>query len=516
MSDQNKPDNPLLGGIRIQRTAEPCSVFLFGASGDLARRKLVPALFSLWQKNLLPPGFSVIGNARTELSDDAFRDVMRKALSEFDAEQPISESAWQSFAQGLFYVAGATQDDGTFQRLESVLKKIEAERHTGGNRIYYLSTPPSLYDPIIDQLAKFKLNKHETGWVRIVIEKPFGRDLESARALNKKLTGLFEEDAIFRVDHYLGKDTVQNIMVLRFANGIFEPIWNRRYVDYVQITAAESIGVESRAGYYEESGALRDMIQNHMLQLLAMVAMDPPVSLEANAVRNEKVRVMRAIRPINESEVNDRAMRGQYGPGIVNGKTVVGYRQEPGVNPESATETYASVKFEIDNWRWSDVPFYVRSGKRLPKRVSEIAIKFKRVPHLLFGRSATTEIEQNELVLRIQPDEGVTLRFNAKVPDPRGIPETRIREVNMDFLYGSSFATGFPEAYERLLMDAMLGDETLFARGDMVEVGWQLVQPILNVWGSQKPEFPNYEAGSWGPESADELLARDGHQWRRP
>jgi glucose-6-phosphate 1-dehydrogenase len=318
------------------------------------------------------------------------------------------------------------------------------------------------------------------------------------------------------VDHYLGKDTVQKIMVLRFANGIFEPIWNRRYVDYVQITAAESIGVESRAGYYEESGALRDMIQNHMLQLLAMVAMDPPVSLEANAVRNEKVRVMRAIRPIGESEVNDSAVRGQYGSGMVNGKSVAGYRQEPGVNRESATETYASVKFEIDNWRWSDVPFYVRSGKRLPKRVSEIAIKFKRVPHLLFGRSATTEIEQNELVLRIQPDEGVTLRFNAKVPDPRGIPETRIREVNMDFLYGSSFATGFPEAYERLLMDAMLGDETLFARGDMVEVGWQLVQPILNVWGSQKPEFSNYEAGSWGPAAADDLLTRDGHQWRRP
>jgi glucose-6-phosphate 1-dehydrogenase len=511
-----KSDNPLRGGIRIQRTAEPCTVVLFGASGDLARRKLIPALFSLWQKNLLPPGFSVIGNARTDMTDDAFRGVMRDAIKEFASEEQLNESAWKSFAQGLFYVAGAAQDDGMFKRLESTLAKIESERHTGDNRIYYLSTPPSLYDPIIDQVAKFKLNRPERGWARIVIEKPFGRDLESAHALNKKLTDLFEEDAIFRVDHYLGKDTVQNIMVLRFANGIFEPIWNRRYVDNVQITAAESIGVESRAGYYEEAGALRDMIQNHMLQLLAMVAMDPPISLEPNAVRNEKVRVMRAIRPLRESEVNDLTVRGQYGPGMVNGKNVAGYRQEPGVNPQSATETYAAVKFEIDNWRWSDVPFYVRSGKRLPKRVSEIAIRFKRVPHLLFGRSATTDIEQNELVLRIQPDEGVTLRFNAKVPDPRGIPETRIREVNMDFLYGSSFATGFPEAYERLLMDAMLGDETLYARRDMVEIGWELVQPILNVWSSERPDFPNYEAGTWGPAAADKLLAAAGHQWRRP
>jgi glucose-6-phosphate 1-dehydrogenase len=511
-----KPLNPLRDELRMQAAIEPCVVVLFGASGDLARRKLIPALFSLWKKQLLAPGFSVIGSARSEMSHDEYREAMRKAILEFEPEA-FNEAEWKSFAAGLFYVSGATQDDNTFIGLKQLLERLEAERGTGGNRIYYLSTPPSLYDPIIDQIGRFRMAHPENGWARIVLEKPFGRDLKSARELDAKLEALFDEDQIYRVDHFLGKDTVQNIMVFRFSNGIFEPIWNRRYIDHVQITAAESIGVGSRAGYYEEAGVLRDMIQNHMLQLLSLVAMDPPVSLDANAVRDEKVRLIKAIRPIDHNEVADYAVRGQYGPGIVDGVQVPGYRQERGVNPNSPIETYAAVKFVIDNWRWAGVPFYVRSGKRLPKREAEIALQFKSVPHLLFGKTAEQQIEPNQLILRIQPDEGITLRFNSKVPDPRGIPETRIHEVNMDFIYGSTFATNFPEAYERLLRDAMLGDSTLFARRDMVEISWALLAPILDVWGSTPPaDFPNYEAGTWGPKAADELLERDGRRWRRP
>jgi len=515
--DELDNKNPLRDPLRMQPAVEPCAVVLFGASGDLTKRKLIPALFSLWQKHLLAPGFSVIGYARTAMSDDQFRDAMRSAVLEFAPDTEFNESAWQSFASGLFYVAGAAQDDDAFNKLGNLLEKLREERHTEGNRLYYLSTPPSLYDPIIDQVGAFKMAKPERGWARIVLEKPFGRDLKSAQELNGKLGALFDEAQIYRVDHFLGKDTVQNIMMFRFSNGIFEPIWNRRYVDHVQITAAESIGVGSRAGYYEEAGALRDMIQNHILQLLSLVAMDPPVSLEANAVRDEKVRVMKCIRPIESGEVNQFAIRGQYGPGVVDGQPAPGYRQEKGVNPNSGIETYAAVRFAIDNWRWADVPFYVRSGKRMPKREAEIAIQFRRAPHLLFGKSGADQIEANQLVLRIQPDEGITLRFNSKVPDPRGLPQTRIREVNMDFVYGSAFATNFPEAYERILRDAMLGDQTLFARGDMVEIGWSLMAPILDVWQSEAPkDFPNYEVGSWGPEAADQLLEKDGREWRRP
>jgi glucose-6-phosphate 1-dehydrogenase len=514
---EQKNENPLRDQLRMQPALLPCSVVLFGASGDLTKRKLIPALLSLWQKQLLAPGFSVIGNARTEMSHDEFREAMKNAVREFAPETEFNDSAWQSFASGLFYVPGATQDDATFTNLRDLLEKLDRERHTEGNRIYYLSTPPSLYDSIIDQIGHFKMAKPPQGFSRIVIEKPFGRDLTSAHELNKRLEALFDEEQIYRVDHFLGKDTVQNIVMFRFSNGIFEPIWNRRYVDHVQITAAESIGVGSRAGYYEEAGALRDMIQNHMLQLLALVAMDPPVSLGAKDVRDEKVRVMRAVRQLEVDEVKDFTVRGQYGPGVVEGHQVPGYRQEKGVDPNSATETYAAVKFFVDNWRWADVPFYVRSGKRLPKREAEIAIQFRKAPHLLFGRSAADQIEPNQLVLRIQPDEGITLRFNSKVPDPRGLPETRIREVNMDFLYGSAFATNFPEAYERILRDAMLGDQTLFARRDMVEIGWTLVDPILKAWAGERPKgFPNYESGSWGPEAADLLLENDGRQWRRP
>jgi glucose-6-phosphate 1-dehydrogenase len=348
MAEQNN-ENPLRDQLRMQPAVEPCAVVLFGASGDLAKRKLIPALFSLWQKHLLAPGFCVIGYTRTPMSDDQFRDVMRSAVLEFAPDTEFNESAWQSFASGLFYIAGAAQDNDAFTKLGQLLDKLEQERHIGGNRLYYLSTPPSLYDPIIDQIGRFKMAKPERGWARIVLEKPFGRDLKSAQELNGKLGALFHEDQIYRVDHFLGKDTVQNIMMFRFSNGIFEPLWNRRYVDHVQITAAESIGVGSRAGYYEEAGTLRDMIQNHMLQLLALVAMDPPVSLEANAVRDEKVRVMKCIRPIEGPEVNQAAVRGQYGPGVVDGQQVAGYREEKGVNPHSPIETYAAVRFSIDN-----------------------------------------------------------------------------------------------------------------------------------------------------------------------
>lgn len=509
--------NPLRYGVRdVQRMPEPCTVVLFGASGDLAKRKLVPALYALWGRQLLPQGFSVVGFSRSAMSDDEYRAAMRRAVEEFGETIEVHEAEWESFAKGLFYNPGAAGDSAAFEKLTHLLEKLDAERGTGGNRLYYLSTPPSLYEPILDQISRFGLHTSEKGWRRVVLEKPFGRDLASARALNAKLALNFDEDRIFRVDHFLGKETVQNIMVFRFANGIFEPVWNHRYIDHIQITAAESAGIGTRAGYYEEAGALRDMIQNHVLQVMALVAMDPPVSLESDDVRDEKVRVMRAIRPIAHQEVNEVAVRGQYGPGFIGGREVPGYRQESGVNPESAVETYAAIRLVVDNWRWAGVNFYLRSGKRLPKRVAEVAIQFKRVPHLLFGSLAANRIEPNQLILRIQPDEGITLRFGAKMPDVKGGSGTRIRQVNMDFQYGAAFSVQSPEAYERLLHDAMLGDSTLFARRDMVENAWELLQPILDIWAGDRPDFHSYESGSWGPEAADHLIERDGYRWRRP
>ncbi len=516
-SAYNKLKNPLREGMRIQRAAEPCAMVLFGASGDLARRKLIPALFNLWLQQLLPPGFTLLGTSRTEMGTDEFRRIMRDAISEFEPDLKFDEQMWQAFAEGLFYAAADAAKASDFKTLFSELQRIERERGTEGNRLYYLSIPPSLFDAIADQIKEFNLTKREKGWDRIVLEKPFGRDLDSAIELNDKLGEIFREDQVFRIDHFLGKETVQNLLVFRFSNGLFEPVWNRRYVDHVQITAAEQIGVGSRAGFYEEAGALRDMIQNHCIQLLSLVAMDPPVSFEAEDVRNEKVRLMHAIRPFTHEEVNEAAVRGQYGPGTVNGERVAGYREEEGVDPESATETYAAVKFAIDNWRWADVPFYIRSGKRLAKRVTEIAIRFKRVPHLLFGRTPENQIEPNQLILRIQPDEGITLRFGAKVPDLEESEEMKIRQVNMTFEYDTTFASELPEAYERLLRDAMLGDARRFARRDMVETAWAIVQPILDVWGDERPEdFPNYDAGTWGPEAADKLIEKDGCRWRRP
>jgi glucose-6-phosphate 1-dehydrogenase len=487
---------------------------IFGASGDLTRRKLMPALYNLSRERLIPPGFSVVGFARSEVGgDDQFRSGMLDAVNQFSRSRPAQPSVWDTFSQGLYYLQADYDDLEGYRRLATLLEKIDQERGTGGNRMYYLATPPSSYSPIIHQLGESGLSRPAgpDSWSRIIIEKPFGRDLETADALNRELADYFREDQIFRIDHYLGKETVQNILVLRFANGIFEPIWNRRYVDNVQITVAESIGLEGRGRYYDQTGALRDMVQNHLLQLLSLVAMEPPAAFDADAVRTEKVKVLHSVRPIALDEVPKVVVRGQYGPGAVGAEDVPGYREEPGVNPGSNTETYVALKLVVDSWRWADTPFYLRTGKRLPRRVSEIAITFKRAPHLLFRRTAD-ELEPNVLVLRIQPNEGITLRAGVKVPGP----EIKIRSINLDFLYGLSFGVEQPEAYERLLLDSMLGDSTLFTRSDEVIAAWRLLMPILNFWAANPAtDFPNYSAGTWGPEAAAALVEEEGRRWRR-
>ncbi len=505
--------NPLSEGLRLERTPEPCTVIIFGASGDLTMRKLIPALFSLAQQNLLPAGFSVVGAARSPFSHEEFRDKMKNAVQEFADVGPQDANLVDSFISGLYYNPSDPTKPETFANLEKLLGEIDQERGTSGNRLFYLSTPPSLYAPICKALGQVKLNGSK-GWTRIIIEKPFGKDLESMRELNRDVLSVFEEDQVYRIDHYLGKETVQNLMVLRFDNSIFEPLWNHQYVDHVQITAAESLGVEKRAGYYEKSGALRDMIQNHLFQVFTLVAMEPPVSLASNDIRDEKTKVVKAIRPFTHDEVPHYAQRGQYGPGAISGKPVPGYREEEGVDPQSSTDTYAAVKLCVDNWRWAGTPFYLRSAKRMPKRVSEIAIQFKTPPQKLFPASeASSPAEPNRLIVRVQPDEGITVKFRAKLPGQA----VNIRNVNMDFDYGTSFGKKSPEAYERLLLDAMLGDSTLFARGDMVEASWELLMPVLDVWSQPAGDgFPNYAAGSWGPQASDDWLASEGRQWRRP
>jgi glucose-6-phosphate 1-dehydrogenase len=503
-------DNPLRAGMRLERMAEPCAMVIFGASGDLTKRKLVPALYNLAQDRLLPAEFAIIGTARQVMNDEEFRAKMREAVAEYGADKSVDDAVWESFACGLFYLPGEFADEQTYRSLKETLERVDRERGTAGNRIFYLSTAPDFFGPIAEQLSKAGLARPEgAGWTRVIVEKPFGHDLESARSLNQELAGVFKEEQVYRIDHYLGKETVQNLLVFRFANSIFEPLWNRQYIDHVQITNAEAIGVEGRGGYYESAGVVRDMIQNHVFQITSLIAMEPPASLSANAVRDEKFKAMQAVRPIPPSRVDEFAVRGQYGPGYVLGEQVPGYRQEDGVNPESSTETFAALKLYFDNWRWAGVPFYIRSGKRLPKRVTEIAIQFKDVPHRLFT-ATDAPLEPNVLVVRIQPNEGITLRFGAKLPGQL----TRIRWVNMDFRYGSSFGVQPPEAYERLLLDCMLGDSTLYARRDMTERGWEIVTPILEAWKKPAPDFPNYAAGSWGPEAAFDLIARDGREWR--
>jgi glucose-6-phosphate 1-dehydrogenase len=508
----NTDDNPLREGFRLERTAEPCTVVIFGASGDLTKRKLVPALYRLTQQRLLPAEFAILGFARTKMSHDGFRNEMKEAIVTYSEAKQVDEAVWESFAKGIFYIAGDINNTKSYSEIRKMLDKIDEERGTAGNRVFYLSTSPTLYAEAIQQLGAAGLAKpKDNGWIRIIIEKPFGRDLASARELNAEAAKVFDEDQVYRIDHYLGKETVQNLMVFRFANGIFEPIWNRRYVDHVQITNAESIGVEDRGGYYDTAGVVRDMIQNHVFQVTSLIAMEPPINLSANAVRDEKIKAMSAVREIPRDRVNEFVVRGQYTAGAVAGKPVKGYREEKDVKPNSQTETFTALKLFIDNWRWADVPFYLRSGKRMPKRVTEIAIQFRKAPLQLF-KGAEQEMEPNVLVMRIQPDEGITLRIAAKVPGQ----VTRIRWVNMDFRYGASFGVASPEAYERLLLDCMLGDSTLYARRDMTERGWEIVMPILEAWQESKEEIPKYEAGSWGPAETDELIERDGRKWRRP
>lgn len=507
--------NPLREGIRMRRTPDPCVMVIFGASGDLTERKLIPALYYLARERLLPAGFSVIGCSRTPYSDDQFRERMRKAVVTHLNLAGSADPILESFLKNIFYLTDNFGDEAAYTQLGDSINRLDQEGKTAGNRLFYLATPPSFFPIIIKHLGNSGLaraKEPDKTWTRIVIEKPFGRDLESARDLNRTVTRVFLEDQVYRIDHYLGKETVQNLLVFRFANGIFEPIWNRRYIDHVQIGVAEALGVENRGSYYEESGLLRDMIQNHVLQLLSLVAMEPPASFDGKAVRDEKAKVLRALRAIPVERVSDFAVRGQYAKGFSEGKDVPGYRSEPNVSPASTTETFAALKLYLDNWRWADVPFYLRSGKRLAKRVSEITIQFRRVPHLLFQGMGTDSIQPNVMSVRIQPDEGISLRFSAKVPGTT----PKIRPVKMDFRYGESFGESPPTAYETLLLDCMLGDGTLFNRDDAVDLSWQLVSPILDRWkrdGDKGLAF--YEAGSWGPAEADAFIERDGRSWQR-
>jgi glucose-6-phosphate 1-dehydrogenase len=490
---------------------EPFTLVIFGASGDLTNRKLIPALWSLYAARTLPEPFVIIGTGRTEMTNEAFRDRMREGVKEFARLKIPNDNVWSRFASSLVYVPGDPNDAELYARLRAALEDV-ARRHGGPvNRLYYLSTPPSLYDDITRQLGKAGLAEEQGGWTRLVVEKPFGHDLRSAQELNQLVTSVFREEQVYRIDHYLGKETVQNILALRFANGILEPLWNRNHVAEVQFTVAETVGVEGRGGYYEESGALRDMIQNHLLQVACLVAMEPPVTFDAQAVRDEKSKVMQAIRPIDPDHVDQVALRAQYGAGFVDSRQVPGYLQEKGVKPDSTTETYAALRLQIDNWRWAGVPFYLQTGKRMAKRVSEIVIRFHRTPHMIFRRG-TVSVDPNLLVIRIQPDEGISLIVDAKQPGP----DLKISPVMLAFKYHDVFGGEPPEAYERLLLDAIHGDPTLYSRGDWIEQAWQLTQPVLDHWTRTPGPLPQYEAGSWGPAEADAFIARDGGKWRRP
>jgi glucose-6-phosphate 1-dehydrogenase len=490
---------------------EPFALVIFGASGDLTRRKLIPALWSLYAARTLPEPFTIVGTARTELTDEAFRQQMRDAVATFARLKVPAPHVWDRFAQSLSYVTGDPTRSDLYARLRQRLEELERARGGPTNRLFYCATPPSLYEDIVAGLGEAGLARAPQGWTRIIVEKPFGRDLATARALNRQITSVFDESQVYRIDHYLGKETVQNILVFRFANGIFEPLWNRNHVAEVQMTVAESIGVEGRGSYYEESGALRDMIQNHLLQLLCLIAMEPPVTFDADPVREEKNKVLQAIRPIDPAKVDEVALRAQYAAGYVGGRSVPAYRQEKGVKPDSTTETYAALRLLVDNWRWAGVPFYLRTGKRMARRVSEIVIRFHRTPHLIFRRSERGPMP-NYLVIRIQPDEGISLTVAAKEPGP----DLRLGPVTLDFKYNEVFGGEPPEAYERLLLDAIHGDATLYARGDWVERAWELLEPVLEAWGRTPAGLPTYEAGSWGPAEAEAFIARDGGRWSEP
>jgi glucose-6-phosphate 1-dehydrogenase len=502
--------NPLREGLSTRAVPQPCSVVIFGATGDLAHRKLIPALYNLAADGELPPAVTVIGFARREKSDDEFRREMEEATRKF-SRQPVRDEIWKTFGQSIFYHQSDFGDESGYKSLAAKLDKIDQERGTRGNRLFYFAVAPDQFEPILKHLKGAGLNEAREGsWARVIVEKPFGTDLASARELNRVVHTSFAEEQTYRIDHFLGKETAQNILVLRFANAIFEPLWNTRYIDHVQITAAETLGVEGRAGYYEGAGALRDMVQNHLLQLLCLIAMEAPTDLGADNIRDEKVKVVGSLRRFAPNEVANSVVRGQYAEGAINGKPVPAYRAEKNVNPNSMTDTFVALRLNIDNWRWWDVPIYMRVGKRLPKSGTEISVHFKKAPLVLFNKQST---EENVLVIRIQPDEGISLRMQAKMPGT----SFRIEPVKMDFHYGTSFGKASPEAYERLLLDAMSGDATLFARRDEVEQAWTFIDVIENAWAAKKdaPELFFYPAGSWGPEEADNLLARDGRAWRR-
>jgi glucose-6-phosphate 1-dehydrogenase len=505
--------NPLRNGLTEDRVPEPCTIVIFGASGDLTKRKLVPALYTLFSERALPTAFAIVGFARKGSTDEEFRAAMRAGCEEFARHRPVDPALWKLFEEALFFHTGSYDDAASYKNLGEHLAQVETARGLPGNRIFYLSTPPETFPIAIQKLGEAGLVKRDQKepFSRVIIEKPFGTDLESARSLNRQVLEVLREDQTYRIDHYLGKETVQNLMVMRFANGLFEPMWNNRFVDHVQITGAESIGIEGRGAYFDHAGIVRDMVQNHLFQVLCLLAMEPPVALTADELRDEKLKVLKALRPLTDAEFDERIVRGQYAKGSIGGRPQMSYLDEKGVSPSSQTETYVAMKLFVDNWRWAGVPFYLRAAKAMPKKVTEVALVFHKAPHSLFGGRA--EIEPNVLAIRIQPDEGISLRFGSKVPGNA----LDIHPVNMEFRYGTSFGTEPPEAYERLLLDCMVGDPTLYTRGDEVEASWRWISRVHEMWAKKAGKaIPTYEAGTWGPADADALLTRTGHTWRRP
>jgi glucose-6-phosphate 1-dehydrogenase len=507
MSAGTSADPEALG--RVGKAAGSCAMIIFGASGDLTMRKLIPSLFNLAKAGLLPKSFVVVGAAHDEMTEDQFRAQVTQFLSASDRQGEI----WEWFSQRLRYHRGSFDDPAMFTALSAELKKADADFGTAGNYLFYLATAPKFFAPIVEQLGAARLSDEDQGhWRRVVIEKPFGTDLESAKSLNRRIKEILKETQIYRIDHYLGKETVQNIMVFRFDNAIFEPIWNRRYIDHVQITNAETVGVEQRGGYFDNAGTLRDMVPNHVMQLLSLISMEAPISFQADAVRNEQAKVLHAIQALDSEDVLQRTVRGQYGEGTIKDQRVPGYRTEPGVSPESRTETFAAMKLSIDNWRWAGVPFYLRTGKRLAERHTEITIHFKTTPFEIFQHAPVHKLHSNQLVIQIQPAEAISLSFGAKIPGPI----LQVGSVDMSFEYTKYFKAEAYTGYEVLIYDCMIGDATLFQRADMVEAGWRVVDPVLDVWKVLPPrKFPNYPAGTWGPKEADDLLLRDEREWRR-
>jgi glucose-6-phosphate 1-dehydrogenase len=496
---------------RVGKPGDPCVMVIFGAAGDLTRRKLIPALYNLANEQLLSREFAVVGLARGQMSTEEFRNKVSQDIKQY-ATGPVDSDLWEWFVRRMYYIQGDFGDAEAYTHLRETLEKVDKDHSTHGNYFFYLATAPDYFGPVIENLGKTGLlaegNHH---WRRVIVEKPFGRDLDSARALNKQIQKVLDEKQIYRIDHYLGKETVQNILAFRFANGIFEPIWNRRYIDHVQISVAETVGVESRGSYYDQAGALRDMVPNHIMQLISLTAMEPPISFQADAVRDEQAKILHAIQPLTSEEVLLKSVRGQYGDGIVAGQRIPAYRAEQDVPSDSRTETFVAMKLQIDNWRWADVPFYLRTGKAMPVRNTHIVIQFRRAPFVLFRDTPVENLTPNQLVLHIQPEEGISLRFAAKTPGA----VMRLGTVDMNFEYADYFGVTPSTGYERLLHDCMIGDATLFQRADMVEAGWCVVNPVLDVWKALPPRnFPNYPAGTWGPKEAEDLMERDGRRWR--